>query len=255
MDSIGLNFFRIILLAVLVEMVWSYYKKKGLYNFKETLGNFGILIGNNLLKPLALGWKFLVFSAIESFQIFDIPANVYTIILTFFVAEFAYYWYHRLNHEIPVLWTLHHTHHSSPWMNLTTAVRLNWLGKFVSPVFFIPFVLMGCSPEILVGSLALGLFYQFFLHTEAVGRLGFLEGWLLNTPSAHRVHHGSNKKYIDKNFGGMLIIYDRLFGTYEPETEKVKYGVTTGFFSHNPIKLNFLPLWQYLEGNWRKENK
>jgi sterol desaturase/sphingolipid hydroxylase (fatty acid hydroxylase superfamily) len=138
---------------------------------------------------------------------------------------------------------------------LTTAVRLNWLGSFVSPIFFIPFVIIGFSSEILLGRLALGLLYQFFLHTEAVGRLGFFEGWLLNTPSAHRVHHGSNEKYIDKNYGGMLIIYDQLFGTYQPETEKVKYGVTTGFLSHNPITLNFFPLFQYLKGNWKREKR
>ncbi|MEM9919046.1 MAG: sterol desaturase family protein [Bacteroidota bacterium] len=253
MDSLGIPFFIVILIAVAGEAVWSHHKKKGVYNTKESLGNLAILIGNNLLKPLSLAWKYLIFHAVAAYQIFSIPTNATTIVLTFFVAEFAYYWYHRLSHELPLLWTLHHTHHSSPWMNLTTAVRLNWLGSFISPVFFLPFVLVGFSPEILAGSLALGLFYQFFLHTEAVGQLGFFEGWLLNTPSAHRVHHGSNEKYIDKNYGGMLIIYDRLFGTYERETEKVKYGVTTGFLSHNPIKTNFLPLIQYLKGNFKRE--
>ena len=255
MYSVSIKLFGIILLAVLVEIIWSKIKKKGVYNLKESLGNLGIMIGNNLLKPLSLTWKLLVFSWVEPFQFFDIPTNLYTIILTFFAAEFAYYWYHRWSHEIPLLWTLHHTHHSSPWMNLTTAVRLNWLGNFVSPIIFLPFILLGFSPEVMAGSLAVGLFYQFFLHTEAIDKLGFFEGWLLNTPSAHRVHHGSNKKYIDKNYGGMLIIYDRLFGTYEPETEKVKYGVTTGFLSHNPIKLNFTPLFEYLKGNWKREKK
>ena len=252
---VGTKFLVLILLAFLAELIWSKVKQNNAYNFKETMGNLGIVIGNNLLKPVSLGWKFLVFGAVESYQIFTIPTSGYTILLTFFVAEFAYYWYHRLCHEIPILWTLHHTHHSSLWYNLTTAVRLNWLGSFVSPVFFIPFVIIGFSSKILLGSLALGLLYQFFLHTEAVGRLGFFEGWLLNTPSAHRVHHGSNEKYIDKNYGGMLIIYDRLFGTYQAETEKVKYGVTTGFLSHNPITLNFFPLFQYLNGNWKREKR
>jgi len=197
----------------------------------------------------------MVFSAVASYQVFEISTNFFTIVITFLVAEFAYYWYHRLSHEKPLLWTLHHTHHSSPKYNLTTAFRLNWLGAFVSPIFFLPFILIGFSPEIFSASLAIGLLFQFFLHTEAVGRLGFLEGSLLNTPSAHRVHHGSNEKYIDKNYGGMLIIYDRLFSTYEPETEKVNYGVTTGFLSHNPIKLNFSPLVQYLKGNWKREQE
>lgn len=253
MDSISIKLFAILIVAVIIEAIWSHYKKKGVYNTKESLGNLGILIGNNILKPISLAWKLLIFNAFASYQIFEISTNIFTIFITFLVAEFAYYWYHRLSHEIPLLWTIHHTHHSSPWMNLTTAFRLNWLGGFVSPIFFVPFILIGFSPEIFTASLAVGLFYQFFLHTEAVGRLGFFEGWLLNTPSAHRVHHGSNEKYIDKNYGGMLIFYDRIFGTYEPETEKVRYGVTTGFLSHNPIKTNFYPLINYLKGSFKRE--
>jgi len=253
MNTIEIIFLAIILIAIIAEAVWSHHQEKGVYNTKEALGNLGILIGNNLLKPLSLAWKYLVFTAVVPFQIVDLPINLLTVLLTFFVAEFAYYWYHRLSHETPLLWTMHHTHHSSPWMNLTTAVRLNWLGSFISPLFFLPFILIGFSPEIFAASLALGLFYQFFLHTEAIGRLGIFEGRFFNTPSAHRVHHGSNEKYIDKNYGGMLIIYDRIFGTYERETEKVKYGVTSGFLSHNPIKINFLPLWNFLKGNLKRE--
>lgn len=253
MNTLQIKFSVVIVIAILAEAIWSHHKKNGVYNTKEALSNLGILIGNNLLKPLSLAWKYLVFNAVTSYQIAELPINVFTVLLTFFTAEFAYYWYHRLSHETPLLWTMHHTHHSSPWMNLTTAVRLNWLAKFISPLFFLPFILIGFSPEIFAGSLALGLFYQFFLHTEAIGRLGFAEGWLLNTPSAHRVHHGSNEKYIDKNYGGMLIIYDRIFGTYEPETEKVKYGVTSGFIGHNPLKINFLPLWEFLKGDLKRE--
>lgn len=253
MEAFGMKFIGVIFIAIIAEAIWSYHQEKGVYNTKEALSNLGILIGNNLLKPLSLAWKYLVFDAVASFQVYSLPTNVWTILLTFLVAEFAYYWYHRLSHEMPLLWTMHHTHHSSPWMNLTTAIRINWMGSFIGPIFFLPFILLGFSPEIFAGSLALGLFYQFFLHTEAIGRLGFFEGWLLNTPSAHRVHHGSNEKYIDKNYGGMLIIYDRLFGTYEPETESVKYGVTSGFVGHNPLKINFLPLLEFLKGELKRE--
>ena len=139
MESIQLYLLPIILLALILEISWSRVKKKSVFNLKESLGNFGIMIGNNLLKPLSLAWKYMAFSWVEPFQVFNIPINVFTIILTFLAAEFAYYWYHRISHELPIMWTLHHTHHSSPWMNLTTAVRLNWLGSFVSPVFFMPF--------------------------------------------------------------------------------------------------------------------
>ncbi|MEM9824191.1 MAG: sterol desaturase family protein [Bacteroidota bacterium] len=253
MNPNSIVFLVVIFIAVIIEAIWSHRKEKKVYNRKESLGNLGILIGNNLLKPLSLAWKLLIFKIFVPFQFFDIPTNLWTILLTFLIAEFAYYWYHRLSHEIPLLWTIHHTHHSSPWMNLTTAWRLNWLGSFVSPLFFVPFILIGFSPEVFVACIALGLFYQFFLHTEAIGKLGFFEGWLLNTPSAHRVHHGANEQYIDKNYGATLIIYDRMFRTYEPEIEKVKYGVTTGFISHNPIVINFLPLINYLKGNFKRE--
>lgn len=245
----------VVLIALLAEIIWSTKKNKFVFNSKESLGNLGIFIGNNLMKPLSLGWKYFVLGWVESFQFFSIPTSIFSVVLTFLVAEFGFYWYHRLSHEIPLLWTMHHTHHSGMHMNLTTAVRLNWLGTFVSPLIYVPFVLLGFSAELLILSLTVGLFFQYFLHTEAIGKLGFFEGKFLNTPSAHRVHHGSNEKYIDKNYGGMLIIFDRLFGTYQPETEKVKYGVTTGFYSNNPVKLNFMPLYQYVKGNWKREKQ
>lgn len=244
-----------VLIALIVEIIWANSTNKSVFNLKESLGNLGIFIGNNIMKPISLSWKYLVFGWVAQFQFFSIPINVFTVIITFFVAEFGFYWYHRLSHETPLLWTLHHTHHSGMKMNLTTAVRLNWLGAFVSPLIYLPFVLLGFSGEVLTICIALGLFFQYFLHTEAIKKLGFLEGLFFNTPSAHRVHHGSNKVYIDKNYGGALIIFDRLFGTYQPEVEKVKYGVTSGFFSNNPFKLNFLPIYQYLKGDWKREKE
>lgn len=253
MDSIGFGLLMIVIAAMGLELLWSTIRKKRVYSFKESLANLAILIGNNLLKPLSLAWKFLIFSLVEPFRIFDIPTNLWTVALTFFVTEFAYYWYHRLSHEIAFLWSIHHTHHSSRWMNLTTAVRLNWLGSFVSVIFFVPFILLGFSPEVVVLCLALGLFYQFFLHTEAIGRLGPLEGLFLNTPSAHRVHHGSNPKYIDKNYGAVLIVYDRLFGTYQPEEERVEYGVTTGSVGYNPFKIVLLPVIRYFRADLKRE--
>ena len=176
---------------------------------------------------------------------FTLPAMPWAFLLTFVVADLAYYRYHRFSHEIPILWTMHHTHHSGMWMNLTAAVRLNWVANFVAPLFFAPLVLVGFSGEWLTASLALGLFCQFFLHTEAVGRLGWFEGKLLNTPSAHRVDHGSNRQYIDKNYAGAFIVWDRLFGTYEPEVEKVRCGVTSGFVGYNPFRIQLGPLWTF----------
>ena len=252
MESKGFVFLAIVAAGVIIEAIYSHYQKKGWYDFKETMGNLGIMIGNNLLRPILLAWNLLIFNLLEPYQFFEIPVNALTIGITFLATEFAYYWYHRFSHEIPLMWTMHHTHHSSPWMNLSTAIRVNWIGKFMGPIIYTPLILIGLSPEIVIVCLTLGLFYQFFLHTEAIGKLSFLEGWI-NTPSAHRVHHGSNERYIDKNYGGLLMIYDRIFGTYEKETEKVRYGVTTGFLSHNPLKLIFSPLIDYLKGNLKRE--
>ena len=255
MDGIGLRLLVFLLLLVAAESTWSALRKRRIYNLRDSLANVAMAVGNNLIRPLSLAWKYLVFSVIEPFQYYTLPAALWTFLLTFLIADCAYYWYHRLSHELPVMWTMHHTHHSSPWMNLTTAIRLNWVANFVSPFFFAPFILLGVSPEWLTASLALGLFYQFFLHTEAISPLGWFEGKLLNTPSAHRVHHGSNSVYIDRNYAGALIVWDRLFGTYQPEVEPVRYGVTTGFVSHNPFVIQLAPLWQYLRGNWKREKE
>ncbi|MCR9013586.1 sterol desaturase family protein [Aquiflexum sp. XJ19-11] len=253
--NMKLIFAGFVILALFLEIIWSQAKKKEVFSSRESLANLGIFIGNTLLKPLSLAWKYFALGWVESFQFLSIPTNFFTIVLTFLVTEFGFYWYHRLSHEVPLLWTLHHTHHSGMKMNLSTAVRLNWIGTFLSPLIYVPFVLLGFSADLIIVSLLVNLFFQYFLHTEAVRKLGFLEGLFFNTPSAHRVHHGSNEKYIDKNYGGMLIIFDRLFGTYEPETEKVTYGVTTGFYSNNPLKLNFQPIIDYIRGNWKREKQ
>ena len=255
MDAIGIRLFGLLLILVIGEIAWSRATHRGVYNLRESLSNLTMAVGNNLLRPISLTWKYWILYLVEPFRIWTLPQTPWAILLTFLAADCAYYWYHRFSHQIPVLWALHYTHHSSPWMNLTTAIRLNWVANFVSPLLFAPLVLLGCSPTVVVASLGLGLFYQFFLHTEAVGRRRWLDGWLLNTPAAHRVHHGSNAAYIDKNYGGALIVWDRLFGTYEPETETVRYGVTTGFRGHNPFKHQLSPLFEYLAGNWKREKQ
>jgi len=248
------NAVNLTLLACLLgEFAWNFFRGLGKFNGKEVLCNLSIMVVNALLKPLTVAWAFLVFSLFAPLRLWELPTNAATFLLTFVVADLAFYWFHRFSHEIPVLWTLHNTHHSSLWMNLSTAVRLNWLGKFINPVFYAPLVVLGFSPTFLTASLTLGLLLQFFLHTEAIGKLGWFEGKLLNTPSAHRVHHGSNPQYIDKNYAAVFIVWDRLFGTYEPEVEPVRYGVTTGFMSYNPFVIQFQPLMKYLQGNWQRE--
>jgi sterol desaturase/sphingolipid hydroxylase (fatty acid hydroxylase superfamily) len=234
------------LLFVTAEVIWSRVGQHGAYHLGESIANLSIAAVNGLIRPLSLAWKLVVFTWVEPLQAFTLPGTLWAFVLTFLVADLGYYGYHRLTHKLPVLWTMHHTHHSSRWMNLTTAVRLNWMANFVSPLFFAPLVILGLSPEMLTISLALGLLYQFFLHTRLVPQLGWFEGKLLNTPAAHRVHHGSNPQYLNRNYAGVLIIWDRLFGTYVPETDAVRYGVTGGDVGRNPLVIQLAPMWQYL---------
>lgn len=247
------SFVAIYLMAIIIELVWAFRKQEGVYNLKDSLSNFVIVLGGKLTKSLALAWGYFLFTLVEPYQVATIPINGFTLVLTFFVVELVYYWYHRISHEVPLLWTIHHTHHSSPWFNFTTAGRLNWLGKFTSQIFYLPLILIGFAPQTITLFLGLSLVYQVFIHTKMIGKLGFLEGWLFNTPSAHRVHHGSNLKYLDKNYGGTLILFDRLFGTYQPEEEEVKYGVTTGFIGFNPFVIVFKPIIDYFKGETQLE--
>ena len=255
MSSVPPFLIVVLLTCVLAEVVWSWRGQRRVYDFKESMSNVSMMVVGQVIKPIAIAWNFAVLSLFEPLQIVRLPETGWAFLLTFMIADLAYYWYHRLSHEVPVLWTMHHTHHSSPWMNFTTAIRLNWIAKFVGPLFFAPLVVLGLSPKFLAASLAIGLLYQFFLHTKAIGRLGWFEGAILNTPSAHRAHHGANPEYIDKNYAGVFIIWDRLFGTYVSEQEPVRYGVTTGFVGHNPLTVQFQPLSKYLRGQWRVEKQ
>ena len=227
---------------VLTELIWAFTQKKKVYDGKDILANVFIAIGGRIIKPIALTWSGWIFSLVEPYQFYTIPMNAFTFLIAFLLVELIYYWYHRWSHEIPFLWAIHHTHHSSQKLNVFTAPRLNWLGKFTSPLFYLPLIFIGFQSIQLVVLLALSLFYQVFLHTEMIKKLGFLEGFFLNTPSAHRVHHASNEQYIDRNYGGTLIIYDKLFGTYTPEGERPVYGVTTGHMGYNPFVLLFKPM-------------
>ncbi|GLU51414.1 sterol desaturase family protein [Dyadobacter frigoris] len=228
----------LLFLAVLVtvEIIWSWKNDKKVYDIKETFSNLFVFAGFQFSKYIFTGYQLALLSFFSGISLFTFPHNTWIFLLTFFVADFIYYWFHRASHVWKPLWAFHLIHHSAMHMNLTAAYRLNWFSALVSPLFFIPAALLGLPSDFIVISYALNLAYQFFMHTEAVGKLGVIEK-VMDTPSSHRVHHGNNPIYIDKNFGGVLIIWDRIFQTYQPETEKVNYGLTSGFLSNNPFKL------------------
>jgi len=223
-------------LLITAEIIWSWKKNKNAYEIKETFSNLVVFIGFHFSKYVFAAYQLAILGLFSGLALFKLPHNIWIFLLTFLTADFIYYWFHRISHSWKPLWAFHMVHHSAMHMNLTAAYRLNWFSAIISPAFFIPATLSGMPTDFIVISHTLNLAYQFFLHTEVIGKLGFIEK-IMDTPSSHRVHHGSNPIYIDKNFGGVFIIWDRLFGTYQPETEKVNYGLTSGFLSYNPIKL------------------
>lgn len=180
-----------------------------------------------------------VYAVFYDIRLFDITASVGSFIVLFFLQDLCYYIFHRCSHRIRWMWASHVVHHSSERMNLSTAFRQSFTYPISGMwVFWVPLVWIGFPPEQVVSIVFFSLLYQFFLHTQVVPKLGILE-WVFNTPSHHRVHHAKNPEYIDLNFGGVLIIWDRLFGTFVEEDEKnpCQFGIIRQVRSHNPIYL------------------
>lgn len=211
------------------------------FNLRETIANLMLggayqlfeLVAHALFMAAAIAWFY-------QYRLFDVPVNGWTIVPIFVGMEFCYYWFHRTSHRVRWFWTAHVVHHSSEEMNMTTAMRQSLLYSITGWwLFFMPLVVLGVNPAVVFALYACNLAYQFFIHTEAVDKLHpILEYWL-DTPSNHRVHHGRNPEYIDKNYGGVLIIFDRLFGTYAEEKDRVQYGIVEQVNSKNILTLNF----------------
>ena len=161
--------------------------------------------------------------------------------VAFVGVDFFYYWWHRLSHEVNLLWAAHVVHHQSEDYNLAVALRQAVLTSFTSQLFFLPLGLLGVPPVVFASVNAINTLYQFWIHTELVGKLGWLEDWI-NTPSHHRVHHAVNPRYLDKNYGGIFMVWDRLFGTFEREDEPCVYGVVRPLGSFNPLWAQVEPL-------------
>ncbi|XP_037590137.1 alkylglycerol monooxygenase [Cebus imitator] len=174
----------------------------------------------------------------ENYRLFNLPwDSPWTWYLTFLGVDFGYYWFHRMAHEVNIMWAGHQTHHSSEDYNLSTALRQSVLQNYTSWIFYSPLALF-IPPSVYAVHLQFNLLYQFWIHTEVINYLGPLE-LILNTPSHHRVHHGRNRYCVDKNYAGVLIIWDRIFGTFEAENEKVVYGLTHPINTFEPIKVQF----------------
>ena len=159
--------------------------------------------------------------------------------LLFFAEDLCYYLFHRSHHAVRFLWTAHVSHHTSQYFNLSTALRQPWFTPITGPVFWLPLALLGYPAPMILTAEAISLIYQFWIHTETLRRLPRPFEWLFNTPSHHRVHHGKNAAYLDRNHGGVLIVWDRLFGTFaaEDDREPVRYGITHDLATFNPLRI------------------
>lgn len=227
-----------LLLLVLIEAIWLICLKKQSFPWQEAGANFGVALIKRIVDIATYGAAAsLLFWAYE-YRLATFKLDSVLIVTVYFLLfEFVYYWHHRWAHEIRWMWATHSVHHSSDYMNLSVSARLGFTGLVSGSVLvFMPLVIIGFHPLLVILTLAVSLFYQVFLHTELVGKLGPLE-WVLNTPSHHRVHHGSNRRYLNKNYGGVLIIFDRLFGTFAEEKEQVTYGLTVPINTQNPFKI------------------
>lgn len=215
--------------------------------WKDTLANVTIFVAHQVIEKTA--FASLGFVALLPFYYLtplSIPMTGWTWLLAFLAADFTYYWMHRLEHEHRILWASHSVHHSSKDYNLTVGFRLSVVEGLFEWAFLIPMILIGFTPFQAIVGLLLVAQYQHWVHTERVTKLGWLDE-VFNTPSVHRVHHGSNRQYLDKNYGGVLMIWDKLFGTFAREEEKVIYGLTRDINTNNPVKITFIEfgnIWQ-----------
>ena len=246
LEKIAPFFIGFIILCIIAEAVYSAKKKLDLYEIKDTWTSiyFGIL---GVVTRIAFkGINLLFWIWLAALTPLKIETSVLSIAVLFLLNELIYYWFHRWSHEIPILWATHVNHHSSVKMNFSVAARTPFLNAIYHILFWIPLPLLGFSPLDILAVETISFFFAFVQHTTVIPKLGFFE-WFLNTPSHHRVHHAMNEEYINKNYGNVLIIYDRLFGTFKAEQHQPVYGITK-----NPIRRNIVNI--TLHG-WKELNK
>lgn len=230
-------------LLIGVEIIIDKLQHTGYYRLNDAISNLNAGITEQVTgafaKLFVTGIYVLLYM---NARFFTIPDNPLTWILLFMGIDFFYYWFHRFAHEINILWGGHVVHHQSEEYNLSVALRQGAFQKFGSFIFYLPLALFGFNPVMFIVISQIQTLYQFWIHTKLIGKMHPALEYVLNTPSHHRVHHGRNPKYIDRNHGGTLIIWDRMFGTFQKEEEEVVYGITQPLNSWNPLKAQ-LSVW------------
>jgi len=234
-------FLPLVLVCSFVEAIYLHVQSK--FDWSSMLVSLSDLFGRLLVQfflPLTLAAPVLFWAESHKLNLLVMDGWL-SFLALFLLQDFCYYWMHRASHRVRWFWCNHAVHHSSNELNLSAAYRLGMFGKQMGTLlFFLPMVFLGLSPNAVYEVLTLNLLYQFWLHVTWIPKLGFLE-YVLNTPSAHRIHHASNEEYIDANYGGVLIVFDRLFGTYKAEDQAIaiQYGLTEPLMSKNPLVVQF----------------
>jgi len=231
---------------IIIEAVINARKNLKLYEFKDSAACITMGLGSVVIGLLTKTVAFLVFVWIYQFRLFEIPTTWWMWGILLLADDFTFYWYHRLAHEIRFFWAAHVQHHSSEHMNFSVALRQSWGEPFIKFLFWMWLPLIGFNPVNILIMQAINLVYQFFPHTKLIGKLGPIE-WIFNTPSHHRVHHATQVQYLDKNHAGILIIWDRIFGTFKEEEEQPTYGLTVNINTFNPLRIathEYVSIWQ-----------
>lgn len=230
------------MVLILIEVVWSRRALPQSYEMRDTAASL-VMGAGNLVVGVAYGG--IVYAATTwayEHRLFDLPRAWWGFPAVLLAEDFIYYWFHRLSHEHRVWWAAHVNHHSSQHLNLATALRQSWTGNLAFVwVLWLPLAWLGFPPGIIAFQKGISLVYQFWIHTEAIRRLPRWAEFVLNTPSHHRVHHATNPRYLDRNYAGILIIWDRMFGTFvgEVDAEPCRYGITANLGTFNPLRIAF----------------
>ena len=208
------------------------------YERRDTAASLWMGVGNVVVAALVQGGVAALYFLAYEHRLFELGSGPWAWLGLFFAEDLVYYGFHRSSHEVRLLWAAHENHHSSERYNLSTALRQSWTTPLTTVPFYVWLPLLGFHPLMVQTQVGISLLYQFWLHTELIGRLGPLER-VLNTPSHHRVHHGTNVEYLDRNHGGILIVWDRLFGSFEPERAPARYGLTKQIETFDPFRVAF----------------
>lgn len=230
----------VFVVTIILEAILTVKLKLHEYDIKDAGTSITMGLGNVALSLLNKGIVLAVFYFIySSFHFFTIPFVWWAWILVLIGDDFCYYWFHRISHESRLFWASHVVHHSSEEYNLSTALRQTWSGGFYTFIFWLPLILIGFHPIMVMVQMSISLLYQYWIHTELIDKMPRWFEFVFNTPSHHRVHHATNPQYLDRNYAGISILWDRLFGTFEPEIEKPNYGLVKNIETFNPVKIAF----------------